>query len=95
MTRHIVAWYALDRAFGGPEEGGWWYDTGELARVMRVCLSERDACAYAARANRLMERLQRNLRSLDSVLYDGERYRALTFEYVSPPFFPASQPRYS
>lgn len=22
--------YAVDRAYGGPEEGGWWYDVGEI-----------------------------------------------------------------
>jgi hypothetical protein len=22
--------YAVTRVYGGPEEGGWWYDTGEL-----------------------------------------------------------------
>lgn len=26
----FVALYAQDRAYGGPEEGGWWYDTGSL-----------------------------------------------------------------
>lgn len=25
-----VAVYLVDRAYGGPEEGGWWYETGEL-----------------------------------------------------------------
>lgn len=24
--------YRLDREFGGPEEGGWWYDTREVVR---------------------------------------------------------------
>lgn len=24
--------YLIDRAYGGPEEGGWWYDTGRLIR---------------------------------------------------------------
>jgi hypothetical protein len=28
--------YLVDRAYGGPEEGGWWYDTGELLRVFPV-----------------------------------------------------------
>lgn len=22
--------YSIDRAYGGPEEGGWWYDTGQV-----------------------------------------------------------------
>lgn len=27
----VVACYLIDRAYGGPEEGGWYYDCGELA----------------------------------------------------------------
>lgn len=27
--RYYVNAYAVDRMWGGPEEGGWWYDTGE------------------------------------------------------------------
>ena len=29
-TIYAVGLYLVDRAFGGPEEGGWWYDCGEL-----------------------------------------------------------------
>ena len=28
--RYIIALYEIDRAYGGGEEGGWWFDTGEL-----------------------------------------------------------------
>ena len=28
---YVVAVYLCDRAFGGHEEGGWWYQTGILA----------------------------------------------------------------
>ena len=28
MKTYTVAIYLCDRAYGGPEEGGWWYDTG-------------------------------------------------------------------
>lgn len=30
-----VTVYALDRVYGGPEEGGWWFDTGEV--VLSLC----------------------------------------------------------
>jgi len=34
MVRVYVNAYLTDRRYGGPEEGGWWYDTGEpLASV--------------------------------------------------------------
>src|SRR5262245_19657920 len=31
--------YERDRAYGGPEEGGWWYDTGRYCPNMSVVLS--------------------------------------------------------
>lgn len=33
---HWVVVYEIDREYGGPEEGGWWYDTGRL--VASACL---------------------------------------------------------
>ncbi|CAG0982501.1 hypothetical protein RHIZO_01814 [Rhizobiaceae bacterium] len=34
MTTYVLAFYEIDRAYGGPEEGGWWYDTGRLVRIL-------------------------------------------------------------
>jgi hypothetical protein len=28
QSKYYVNVYAIDRCYGGPEEGGWWYDTG-------------------------------------------------------------------
>ena len=33
-TRYVVAFYEIDRRYGGPEEGGWWYDCGALLRAL-------------------------------------------------------------
>ena len=90
-TRHIVAFYDIDRAYGGPEEGGWWFDTGALRRVVPDADA---ACALAARANRLMERLQRGRRSVESVAYDGGRLAACVFQDTAPPAFPETYPHY-
>ena len=49
-TTHIVATYAIDRAYGGPEEGGWWYDTGTLERIVAIRHSEEAAFELARRA---------------------------------------------
>jgi hypothetical protein len=38
-----VAVYDVDRQYGGPEEGGWWFDTGTLIRKAIVETYER-AC---------------------------------------------------
>lgn len=31
--------YLTNRAYGGPEEGGWWYDTGELLDTKPLTLT--------------------------------------------------------
>lgn len=36
MTTFIVAVYKTGKAYGGPEEGGWWYYCGEHVRTVRV-----------------------------------------------------------
>jgi hypothetical protein len=93
--RYVVALYEVDRAYGGPEEGGWWYDTGMIAMTLRVCASEATAIALARRVNRLLDQIQRSRRTIESVLYTGGRYRACLFERIAPEFFPAERPTYS
>lgn len=34
--------YLVHRAYGGPEEGGWWYDVGELVET-RTCSNSEEA----------------------------------------------------
>lgn len=34
--RRFVNAYAVWRLYGGPEEGGWWYDSGEFLRGIEV-----------------------------------------------------------
>src|SRR3546814_9184958 len=77
--RYIIALYEIDRAYGGAEEGGWWYDTGELARLLALAPTEARAIQLADRANRLLERLQRHRRRVDSTLSDDVRYTAIAF----------------
>lgn len=93
-TRYIVALYRIDRAYGGPEEGGWWYDTGDLARPLRICVSEAAAAALAVRVNRLLAGLQCHRHPVHSVAYDGGRCAAFVFETTAPPRFPYARPHY-
>ncbi len=92
--RYILAFYEIDRAYGGSEEGGWWLDTGALVRIHSVERNEARAAARAARANRLLERLQCSSRSAGSVLYTGGRHRLCVFEDTAPPNFPQIVPQY-
>lgn len=96
-SSYVVGVYLTDREFGGPEEGGWWYDTGDLVRPIRVFKSERSAYAYS---NRLNARLQSRVigpnvgrRSKSSVLSEGE-YEARVHEGCCPSYFPEVRPRY-
>ena len=79
-----------DQFVGSPDR---WYDCGALLRVLRVAPSEHAAYAAAARANRLMDRLQRGRRDVSSMAYDGGRYAAEVFADTAPPFFPDTPPR--
>lgn len=93
--RSILAFYEVDRAYGGPEEGGWWYDTGTFVRAIAVHFDDEAAITAKRRANRLLERLQRHKPDTSSVLYDGGRFRAFTFSGLPPERFPATRPHYS
>jgi len=93
--RYIIALYEIGRAYGGPEEGGWFFDTGELVRLLALAPTEERARALAERANRLLDRLQRRRRQVDSVLYVGGRYTAIVYEWIAPPAFPEVRPLYA
>lgn len=98
-----VGLYLEDRAYGGPEEGGWWYSCGELVTdadiytvlgLFPTCHTDEDT-AYAASVamNDACQELNKDRRDINSVLSDG-RYSASVYEDVLPPHFPATRPHY-
>lgn len=97
--RYVVAVYELDRVMGGPEEGGWWYDTGDLVRVLRVVRSEDHAFALCRRVNGLLSH-RRDVYPgeygypLSSVCYTGGHLAAQVFEGTAPEHFPSQRPHY-
>jgi hypothetical protein len=94
MTTYTVAFYEIDRAYGGPEEGGWWFDTGSFVRMSRTFKTEAAAYAYARRANALLRVIQRCGRDVSSVLYEGGQHAARVYDHLPPPFYPATRPCY-
>ena len=38
--KYVLAFYEIDIDLGGPEDGGWYYDTGTLARLYRIYANE-------------------------------------------------------
>jgi hypothetical protein len=91
---HSVAVYLVDRARGGPEEGGWWFDSGELVRSFRN--AER-AYEYSRQLNtRLRSRSfgpNADRREISSVLSDGE-YQAIVCTGAVDQMFPSRKPHY-
>ena len=83
--------YLIDRAYGGPEEGGWWYDTGELVRSTQ-CDTE-----AAAEVKRAEEEAACNVENhgkpdISSVRSEG-RY-AVRVESEAGADYPAARPHY-
>ena len=84
--------YLTDRAFGGPEEGGWWYDTGRFVachgtyRTIDKAAAARDAMASAIAARR------KGRHPPDSVLCTG--WPTLRIEPHAGADFPRTRPRY-
>ena len=60
--------YRVRRCYGGPEEGGWWYDAGELLLCEPHTAEEAEARAAELRAG---EFSNEGLRPLSSVLSTG------------------------
>lgn len=93
-TKYLVAVYMVDKAYGGPEEGGWWYDTGELIRIIDVFGHEQKAYDFCLRLNKLLRRtLNKGRREISSVLSTG-RYFAEVYEDCAPRHYPEITPHY-
>lgn len=95
---YSVHLYLCDRAYGGPEEGGWYFDCGMpvLHPENRVIEDQEDAFALAHSLNeRVLADLNDGLPSIDSVLSRGQ-YRFIVGEKdeLAMPF-PAERPFYS
>ena len=85
-----VAAYEVTREYGGPEEGGWWYDTGVLI-CKQVVMTEDEAIA-------LRDEWQQTdfpfTRKRYSVL-GGEDYDVTYYDGTAvPEFFPKVRPHY-
>ncbi len=93
-----TAIFLIDRAYGGSEEGGWYYECGEPsdehANHTRGFVNENDARAYACEVNNfiLTSELNKGRREISSVLSTGQ-YSAIVQE-GQPKAFPAERPYY-
>lgn len=92
--KYVVAVYMADRAYGGAEEGGWWFDFGEHIRTVRTFPNVHLADAYAKRMNAVLDRtLNKRRREISSVLSEG-RYSSQVYKGFAPQSYPETRPRY-
>ena len=92
-----VAVYFVTRRFGGPEEGGWWYDAGEPSEAHAALTRGFDrwseAESYRAHlCENVLPALNEGRRELSSVLSDG-RF-AVEIQEGQPRPFPDRRPHY-
>jgi hypothetical protein len=85
--RYTVAVYSVYRSYGGPEEGGWYYDCGDLVRTVKRFRSENEAWDYC---NRLNDKLYGH----DHVRLRKDIYRAKVYDSTAPDSFPSERPYY-
>ena len=92
-TLYVVARYYEDRAYGGPEEGGWWYTYGELEKVVLATRDEDKAYDAAWRLNTAARAQQRhgwNTRTAYHVVY-LPRYELIGEEWCHSPYEPTPE----
>lgn len=93
----IVAAYDCGQEYGGPEEGGWWYDAGSLVRVLKLFRNEELAFDYCSRLNRRLRSKKfgpnQGKHDYTSVLSEG-LILAYVFEDIAPAGFPDHRPHY-
>jgi hypothetical protein len=91
---YVVAVYEIDRAYGGSEEGGWWFDCGEIHHVAKTFKSEKKAKDFERRYNHLLDILVKPKIPLDSISYRGGTYQARSYKNVAPSYYPERRPTY-
>lgn len=98
--RFVVALHELDRCYGGPEEGGWYYDAHapstlpEHRRLTRRFRSKAKATRYRNRLTEQAIKASQGARSLGSVLYSGGQFAAVLQRGEQPQRYPLRRPRY-
>lgn len=94
-----VAIYECNLAYGGPEEGGWWYDCGQVyidREAPPIIVSKReDIPAAREKLREYIKTAELNKGRYDtsSVLCNGY-YEVRVFENELPTYFPKERPHY-
>lgn len=98
--RFVVALHELDQVYGGPQEGGWYYDAGKPAsesahrRFTRVFRSEAKARRYLDRLRPVAAAASKGARPVWSAAYSGGQYGAILQRGEQPRPWPHRVPRW-
>jgi len=96
MTIFSVSIHMVDRAYGGPEEGGWWFDYGEpdhaYFRKTKLFETKDEAYSYAKTLDHMIEELNKGRPSISSMASEGQ-YRVIVQEGY-PHSWPEQRPHY-
>ena len=98
---HAVTLYLVDQAYGGPEEGGWWYQCGEphnqglhpLNRVFNSLSAARTYC-HSKKVADYLAQLNSGRREIDSVLSEGQFNMIVGGKDEVPAPYPQERPHY-
>lgn len=84
--------YLEDRAYGGPEEGGWWYNCASVEKSVQ-CSSEEEAQKLYRKMFLEVEEMNIGRRPISSVLSEG--VYAVYLEQHKGESYPKHTPHYS
>ena len=94
----VVSVYICYQAYGGPEEGGWWYGTGspvlDATPLMRVFRDHESAASYADRLQRALDATWNHGRPPVSSVCSEGRYTAIIDQNEMPAHYPTQRPHY-
>ena len=91
--KYYVNEYEVDRAYGGPEEGGWWYDTGRFIRCYGAFNSRAQAIKRKAELYSYVKNSNNGKHSPSSVLSRGDWIDIIIEEHEGK-HFPERTPKY-
>ena len=84
--------YLTNRAYGGPEEGGWWYDTATFVQCHGSCPDREEALDLLDTLGCELERAREGLHDPGSVLCTG--WPDIRIERRPGADYPTRRPRY-
>ena len=82
--------YLANRAYGGPEEGGWWYNTGVFVECKGIAESRDDAVKFLEELQPYIDRRRETQDPVGSVACDG--YTVVVIERAWGADYPKQRP---